>query len=262
MTRSIHSSRIVARSGRVRTAGRAAARPYRLHARFSDALTLPMNFMHAALIQPVRGICHQSGAHRIFLNIKPFFVVTLPIPKSVVKATPLKRAAVGTCLCQLILPEPHPTFDGKFQVPRRAEQMQMVRHQQIIAHQPGRCLLFPNVMQRPVDGGLCQPTPAFIGANRQENPIGAARRDRNAFGGCVPFCGMVGRRCGAAGRTRGSASLPMMTRGSASLPMMTRGSASLPVMTRGSASLPVMISGAGCIWQKPSPGGSGAGQTN
>jgi len=113
-----------------------------------------MNFMHTALVRPIFRLGHQSGAHRILLNIKPFLVVILLIPQTMMKAASLKFAdddlsflvgrrcvaAAGRAaaclypicgraaarpyrefLCELIFPETNPTLDGEFQIARGAE---------------------------------------------------------------------------------------------------------------------------------------------
>jgi hypothetical protein len=54
--------------------------------------SLPMNFMHTALIRPVLWFWRQAGAHRIFPYILPFLAITLRTPQTMMKSATLKFA--------------------------------------------------------------------------------------------------------------------------------------------------------------------------
>ena len=58
----------------------------------------------------------------------------------------------------------------------------MIRHQKIIAHQPRRRRVFPDVVQGALDGSLRQPAFAFLGANGEKDPVRSAERNVNPFG--------------------------------------------------------------------------------
>jgi hypothetical protein len=98
------------------------------------------------------------------------------------KSTRLKCSGVRMCLGEAVFPEAHPAFNRKFQIIRRAEQMQMIGHQEIIAHEPRRCSVLPDAMQSSLNRGLYQPALALLGANREKNPTRSAERNVNAFG--------------------------------------------------------------------------------
>jgi hypothetical protein len=60
--------------------------------------------------------------------------------------------------------------------------MQMIRHQDIIAHEPSGSLIFPDLMQRLLYAGLRQPRRPLFRADSQKNPIMAAQHDMDPFG--------------------------------------------------------------------------------
>src|SRR6516162_2069942 len=82
---------------------------------------------------------------------------------------------------QLVLPKSNPAFDGEFQFMWRAEEMQVIGHEQIIAHQPGHGRVLPDVMKRVLNRGLREPLTAFPGADSEEDPIRSAERSVNPF---------------------------------------------------------------------------------
>ena len=165
-------------------AGGAAAPPYRE----KFAVASPMNLMHAAKVRPVLRPRHQPGADRIFPHVLPFLRVTFVSAQPMMKSARLKGPGAGKRFGETIFPEGNPAFDGESQLTRCAEQVQMVGHQQVIAHQPGRRRVFPDIMERTLDGGLSQPASAFVRADGQEKPIRSSQGETNAL-----------RRCAAAG---------------------------------------------------------------
>jgi len=141
-----------------------------------------MNLIHAPAIRPILQPRHQSGSHRILANILPLLRVTFAVAQPMMKSAGLKFPCIGRCFRQPVFPETHPAFEGEFQIVRRAEQMQMIRHQQIIAHEPCRRRAFPDVVQGALHGSLRQPAFTFIGANGEKNPVRSAERNANSFG--------------------------------------------------------------------------------
>src|ERR1035437_6836367 len=152
---------------------------------FPLATSSPMNLMHTSEVWPILRLLHQTLSHRILADVLPLLRVTLAVTQTMMKAARLKRAGVRMHFGKAIFPEPNPTFDGELQVVRGAEQMQVIRHQQVIAHQPGRGRVPPDVMERVLDGCLGEPTFAFFRADGEENPIGSAERNVNAFCRCA-----------------------------------------------------------------------------
>ncbi len=169
----------------------AAAPPYRE----KFAVASPMNLMHAAKVRPVLRPRHQPGADRIFPHVLPFLRVTFVSAQPMMKSARLKGPGAGKRFGETIFPEGNPAFDGESQLTRCAEQVQMVGHQQVIAHQPGRRRVFPDIMERTLDGGLSQPASAFVRADGQEKPIRSSQGETNALRRCAAI---VGRRCCAA----------------------------------------------------------------
>ena len=98
---------------------------------------MPPNFMHAPLIKPFFWFSCQAGSHRIFTDILPFLRIAFSATQTMMETGALKSSSLVAGFRKLALPKRHPVFDSKLQVIRRAKQMQMVRHQKIIADQPG-----------------------------------------------------------------------------------------------------------------------------
>jgi hypothetical protein len=59
--------------------------------------------------------------------------------------------------------------------------MQVVGHQQIVAHQPCCGGVCPDVMKLALGGRLGEPALAFGGANGKKHPVGTAQRNTNLF---------------------------------------------------------------------------------
>ena len=143
----------------------------------------PTDFMHAAKVRPVFRSFHQFVPDRIFSDVLPFLRVAFAIAQAMMKAACLKSSRVGMRLGEAVFPKCDPAFDGEIQIARRTEQVQMVGQKQIITDEPGGSLVFPNLMQRTLDGCLCQPTLAFSGADGEEDPVWPADRNVNVLRG-------------------------------------------------------------------------------
>lgn len=102
--------------------------------------------MHATAIWPILGTIDQFGPHWILADILPFLRVIFAITQPVMKSSGLKSPNVRVASGKAILPKADPAFDGKFQIARRTKQMQVIRHQQIIAHEPCGGSVLPDVM--------------------------------------------------------------------------------------------------------------------
>ncbi len=139
--------------------------------------------MHASEIRPLLRTFHQSCAHGILNDILPFLRIIFAGTQPVMKPSRLKPSCVGTCFCEAIFPKAHPSFDGKFQISRRAEEMQMVWHQQVISDEPGGGGVEPDAMQRVLNETLCQPAFTIFRANGEENPIRSVKRNVNSLCG-------------------------------------------------------------------------------
>lgn len=78
-------------------------------------------------------------------------------------------------LGRLIFPTGDPTFDGEPQVVRRAEEMQVIGNQQVIADEPHGGRVFPDAVQDTLHGVLRQPALPPERADGEENPVRSAR---------------------------------------------------------------------------------------
>ena len=137
--------------------------------------------MYATEIRPILRSLRQLVAHRILPHVLPLLRIAFAIVQAMVKPATLERPNIRMRLGKLIFPERHPLLDGELQITRRSEQMHVIRHEQIIAHQPGRGIVFPDFVKHALNGCLCQPTLAFLGADSEKNPIRSAKGKVNAF---------------------------------------------------------------------------------
>jgi hypothetical protein len=115
----------------------------------------------------------------------------------------------------------------------RAEQMQVIGHQKIVADEPGGGMMQPDVMQRPLNGNLCQPAGATLSANREKSPVRSAQRNANAPGGCTALGKNIVRHVRkiifTRNKTQARSSVGLLVGTTCwSSTIRTRGSASLP----------------------------------
>jgi hypothetical protein len=99
-----------------------------------------------------------------------------------VKSASLKCSGVWIGFGEPTFPETNPALDGEFEIAWRAEQMQMIGHEKIIANEPCRGGVLPDFMQCVLDRGLCQPSSSFLGADGEEDPVRSTERSMDAFG--------------------------------------------------------------------------------
>ena len=93
--------------------------------------------MHAPLVRPVLDARDQALADWILLHVKP--LLALAVAQAMMPAARLKLpTGVPMLPAKLTFPVGDPGLDGELQVARRAEAMQVIRHQEIIADQPRR----------------------------------------------------------------------------------------------------------------------------
>jgi hypothetical protein len=80
---------------------------------------------------------YQTGPHWVLLHVEPFLRVTVGAPQAMMKSQRLPDPMlVIVRFTESALPKCDPLLDGEIQIARRGEQMQMVRHQNVIPDQP------------------------------------------------------------------------------------------------------------------------------
>lgn len=138
--------------------------------------------MYTPLKRPLIRLGNQSLADRILPDVLPFLGVALAMSKPVMETCALETPNVRVRPAEAVFPKGGPSLDGEFEVVRRAEQMEVVRHQQVIRHQPGRCQIPPDCVQAALHCLICKPALPLLGANRQKDPIGPGKADLHALG--------------------------------------------------------------------------------
>jgi len=101
---------------------------------------MPLENIHFVLIWPVFPTRHESGLDGIFDDIEPFLAITLTAAKLPVKKILLPNGLVVStrpAAHYLGTPEFHPSFERRYwNTHRRAEKVDVVRHNNIVSHQP------------------------------------------------------------------------------------------------------------------------------
>ncbi len=98
----------------------------------------PTQLVHPTLEWPVIALRHKAAPDGILPDVMPLLRVVRCIPDAMVPAARLKPPFRKAVLpAQFPFPVGDPRLDIETQVVRRAEAMQVIRHQQVIADQPG-----------------------------------------------------------------------------------------------------------------------------
>jgi hypothetical protein len=136
-------------------------------------LGLPVDFVDATEVGPVFGFVNELMADGVFSDVLPFLRVVFTVAQAVMKTAALECAAIKMLLRETVFPESHPAFDGEFQIARSAEEVEMIGHEEVIAHKPRGGGVFPDFVKRALNRSLRQPAFAFFSADGEEDPVRA-----------------------------------------------------------------------------------------
>lgn len=138
--------------------GGAAAPPWHMSPSLLISLLLLTNgFRGRDRSRALLEFFHQSGTNGILANVVPFLGVAFAIAKAMMEAAGLKGAGIGMGLGEAVFPEAHPLFDGEFGIAWGAEEMEVIGHEEVIAHEPGGGFVFPDLVQGALHGVLGKP---------------------------------------------------------------------------------------------------------
>ena len=148
---------------------------------------LPAQFMDCSLVGPVPNFLRQPRPHRILLHIKPFLRIALLLSQPMMKSVRLPHP-IGMAMrfAESAFPKRNPPFYGERQIARRSEQMQMVRHQNIVSNQPGGGLT-PCSRKHPMRLFASQPVGAILRADRHQDKCRLIEINVNAFRRLVAY---------------------------------------------------------------------------
>ena len=140
----------------------------------------PPDIMDTPLKRPLLRVLHQTLAHRILPQILPLLRITLPVPQPVMKRMRLPPPIlVRVQLPKLPLPIRHPIIERILDVVRRGEEMDVVRHDDVIAHQPLRRRQ-PNLLQPLMHEFIRKPQTPICRAKSIPNDVWPSEPDVNA----------------------------------------------------------------------------------
>jgi len=100
----------------------------------------------------------QALAQRIFSHVRPPLVVLFSVAEPMMKAAALKLPGlVEMATAELPFPKLDPRVDAESEIARRAEQVQVIGHEQVVADEPGRGFLAPDRDERVLHFRLVHP---------------------------------------------------------------------------------------------------------
>ena len=133
------------------------------------------------LVRPVVRIRHQIFPQRILPHVGQLLLVFEAITHSMVKRFPLPLPRLLQMpAAELSFPKLDPLVYVEMQIVRRAKEMQVIRHEQVIADEPGRRFLGPDFGEGIVDGGIGHPLNSVLGVDRDEENVRLAKEDMSA----------------------------------------------------------------------------------
>lgn len=142
--------------------------------------------MHVSFEWPFLNLFHQIFTERILLNISPLGRIILTFAQPMMPSTRLEIPLFAAMPPpEISFPKSNPLFNGERQILRRAKHMEVIRHQQIISDQPGRCRQ-PSFVKLPVRRFVCQPRHTVFGRDCQQNNVVAAHFNMDAGGRIFP----------------------------------------------------------------------------
>jgi hypothetical protein len=143
------------------------------------SFTSPNQIEDFAFEWPVFDSLAKSFSDWILLNIEPFLRVILAVAHAMMPAARLKLPLCAFVFqSELALPIGNPSFNRELQIVWRAEAMKVVRHKQIITHQPS-FRFGPSLVNKLVRGFVDQPRVALLGCYGEKNKVGPAKINVN-----------------------------------------------------------------------------------
>ena len=128
-----------------------------------------VEFEDLSLIRPIVRPRNQVLSNRIVSDVFPFLRVLIPVADPVVPVVRLPTAVTySTAPTELRFPVPDPSVEFEFGLAERAEQMEMVGHDDVPADTPSLSFA-PDGVQRPMHLSSPQPLSSVLGANREKD---------------------------------------------------------------------------------------------
>ena len=123
----------------------------------------------------------QSFSQGILLYIEPLLRVILTVAQSVMPAARLKLPFRPPMLqTELAFPVGNPRLNSESQLARRAKRVEMIRHKQVIAHEPC-CRPRPDFTQKSVRHFVGEPRSAFLRGDSEENNVRLSQMNMDAW---------------------------------------------------------------------------------
>lgn len=134
--------------------------------------------MDKTLKKPILSLQHQALPHWILPHIGQFFLIFDSVAHPMMKRSPLPGPRlIQMAPAELALPKLNPLINAEVQVAWRAEEMQVIRHQQIISHQPCRRLLAPYFYQGLLHHGVSHPRDGILRVHGYEENVWLPEKD-------------------------------------------------------------------------------------
>jgi len=128
-------------------------------------------------------MCHEAGPHRILPDVGPLVCVLLPASQSMVECLALPLPGLADVRAtELAFPIGRPFLDRESQVSWRAEEMNVVGHDQVVSGQLGVSGA-PIGFEGRLNSLVCHPRNAVFGADREEDDCGLVQGNKDSGGG-------------------------------------------------------------------------------
>lgn len=151
------------------------------HPRPIFSIICPSQFVDPSLIWPFVRTRHQSFPQWIFPHVIQLLFVFLAVAHSMMERLSLPGPRlVRVTAAELALPKLNPLINAKMQITRRAKEMQMIRHEQIIASEPRARILPPELCKRVLHDGTGHPWHSVFGVDRDKENIYLSGKDVRA----------------------------------------------------------------------------------
>jgi len=134
--------------------------------------------MNSPLQRPFIKRFYQPMPQRIFANVLELLFVLGVVSDSSMKGSALPFAGpIRMCATELVLPKRNPGINPEIQVVWRAEEVDMIGHEEIIPHSPGVCLVSPNAHEIRPNGCGPKARLAVFGIDGNEEDIRLPKED-------------------------------------------------------------------------------------
>src|SRR5262249_7783659 len=135
----------------------------------------------AALVQPLIGFDDELFAERVLTDVSQLVLILDAGAEAMMEGVTLPAPWL------LHMPATEPTFPkldplvyAEMQITRSTKEVNVIRHEEVIADQPGGCFCAPDLRQGVLDGDVRHPRHCILGIDRYEENVRLAQENVRA----------------------------------------------------------------------------------